>query len=543
MLRGKGAVLVLIGTLGISALVGGFYGPSLRASTTGANSMEQSIKEFSQVLSVVQQDYAKPIDVNKAIYNGAIPGMLLVLDPHSTFFTKKAFSQLQEDQHGRYYGVGMQIGPESGRTVVIAPFPGSPAYKAGIRPGDVILEVDGKSCKGLSTLQVANLLKGPRGTVVHITVGREGWKKPLQFTVTRQEIPHSSVTYYTMIQPGIGYIDISTFENEDTASALAKALKALDAPHLKGLILDLRGNPGGLLNQAVQVADRFLDKGQLIVSHRGRSSPERRYYAINGNGGDRVPMVVLVNGGTASASEIVSGALQDHGRALIAGTTTFGKGLVQTVTPLSYGTGLALTTARYYTPSGRLIQRPYKDISYWQYRFDPQPAPKRKAYLTDGGRVVYGGGGITPDVKIPAPKLDAFQTKLMQAGVFFPSIGTPLEIGVGDFTRYFLGQRPDITRDFTVGPSVIKDFEQFLTREHISYTPQDIQQNLSWLQWKIKREVFTSVFGLDAGYKVDLDHDAQLEKAIPLISEAKAIYAHARVMDAERAAAMKDNSR
>ena len=504
-------------TLHLPAILGGFYGPSVDASSSSTNDLEQSVKTFTQVLAVVEHDYAKPVKVDRTVYNGAIPGMLGVLDPHSSFFDQKAFSLLREDQHGRYFGVGMQIGPESGRTVVIAPFPGSPAYKAGVRPGDVILKVDDKSCKGLTTDQVANLLKGPRGTVVHVTVGREGWKQPIEFTITRGEIPHNAVDFYTMLSPGIGYVHISTFESEETADELAQATIAL--PH-----------------QAVQVGDMLHAKAQLIDSHHGRASPERRYYAVHGNDGDHVPIVVLVNSGTASASEIVSGALQDHDRALIAGTTTFGKGLVQTLTPLSYGTGLALTTARYYTPTGRLIQRPYRNISYWEYRFDPQPAKKPEVRLTDGGRTVYGGGGITPDVKIAAPQIDPFQRKLIQNGVFFPPIGSPLEIGVGDFTRYYLGQRPKVTRDFTVDQSVINEFQQFLTRQKIDYTPQDIQQNLDWLKWKIKREVFTSVFGLDAGYQVDLDNDEQVQKAIPLIPQAKQLYAHVRQILAERSA-------
>lgn len=536
MVRGKRAFLALIAILAISAVLGGLYGPKVRATTTNTSSMEESVQSFSRVLAVVEQNYAKPVDVDQIVYRGAIPGMLAVLDPHSSFFDKRAFSLLREDQNGRYFGVGMQIGPESGRTVVIAPFPGSPAYKAGIRPGDVILKVDDKPCKGLTTDQVANLLKGPRGTVVQVSVGREGWKEPLDFTITRSEIPHKSVDYYTMIRPGVGYVHVATFESEETADELADAMQKLDAPHLDGLILDLRGNPGGLLTQAVEVGDMLLDKGQLIVSHHGRSSPERRYYAVHGNEGDHVPIVVLINGGTASASEIVSGALQDHDRALIAGETSFGKGLVQTVNQLSNGTGLALTTARYYTPSGRLIQRPYHDISYWEYRFDPQAPKKPEIKLTDTGRTVYGEGGITPDVKIPSPKLDAFQQTLIERGVFFPPIGSPLEIGVGDFTRFYLGQRPAVTKDFTVDQGVINQFQQFLTRQHIAYTPQDIQNNLDWLKWKIKREVFTSVFGLDSGYKVDLDNDNQLQKAITLVPQARALYDNARKVMAERAA-------
>ncbi|HVB97724.1 MAG TPA: S41 family peptidase [Candidatus Dormibacteraeota bacterium] len=537
MVRGKRAFLILIAVLAISACLGGIFGPSVRATATGKTNIGQSVTTFTKVLATVENDYAKPVNVDRTIYHGAIPGMLAVLDPHSSFFDEKEFALLREDQNGRYFGVGMQIGPESGRTVVIAPYPGSPAIEAGVRPGDIILAVDGKSCKGLTTDQVANLLKGPLGTIVHVSVGREGWKQPLNFTITRQEISHKSVNYYTMLKPGIGYIRISTFESEETADELADAMAKLGAPHLDGLILDLRGNPGGLLNQAVQVGDMLLDKGELIVSHHGRSSSERRYYAVHGNGGDHVPIVVLVNGGTASASEIVSGALQDHDRALIAGTTTFGKGLVQTVSPLSFGTGLALTTARYYTPSGRLIQRPYQNISYWEYRFDPQPAPKVKAYLTDSGRTVYGGGGITPDVNIPAPQLNAFQQKMIEDGVFFPPMGSPLGMGVGDFTRYFLGQRPTITRQFTVGQPVINEFEQYLTAQHIAYTPQDIQQNLDWLKWKIQREVFSWVFGIDAGYKVDLEHDPQLQKAITLIPQARALYQNVRKILAERASA------
>ncbi|HEV2385720.1 MAG TPA: S41 family peptidase [Candidatus Acidoferrales bacterium] len=539
MTRGKRTLLVLAIVVAICAGLGGFYGPAVRATAQGNNNIEESVKSFTHVLAVVERNYAKPVNVDSAIYHGAIPGMLAVLDPHSSFFDKRAFALLEEDQHGQYYGVGMEIGPESGRTVVISPFPGSPAYQAGIRPGDVLLEVDKKSCKGLTTDQVASMLKGPRGTVVHITVGREGWDKPFEFTITRDAISHPAVDFYTIVKPGVGYIKISTFESEDEAAELAEALQKLDAPHLDGLILDLRGNPGGLFNQAVETGDMLLDRGQLIVSHRGRASPERRYYAVHGNQGDRVPIVVMIDGNTASASEIIAGALQDHDRALIAGQTSFGKGLVQTVSPLGDGTGLALTTARYYTPSGRLIQRPYHNISYWEYRFNPQPAPKADVKLTDSGRSVYGEGGITPDVQLPVPKLDAFQNMLLQRGVFFPL--EIVETGVGDFTRYYVGTRPTVTRDFVVNDAVIDQFKRYLDKEHITYTDQDIQQNLDWLKWKIKREVFTSIFGINAGYRVQLDSDPEMQKAVELIPQARALYENARKILAERTAAQSLN--
>jgi len=528
MTSNKRGVLVLILVLAVCAGLGGIYGPSVRATAAGTSDIQQAAKEFAQVLAAVQRNYAEPIDVNQAVEDGAIPGMLRMLDPHSNFFDKKQFSLLREEQRGRYYGVGMQVAPQGGQTIVVVPFVGSPAYKAGIRPGDAILKVDGKPCKGLNTPEVADLLKGPKGTVVHITIGREGWSKPLEFTVTRAEIPRPGVNSYTMLKPGIGYIRVSAF-NETTAEELAGTLKKLDAAHLDGLILDLRGNPGGLLNQAVEVADMFLDKGQLIVSHRGRASAERRYFAIHGNRGVEVPMVVLINDQTASASEIVAGALQDHDRGLIVGETSFGKGLVQTVSQLSDGTGLALTTARYYTPSGRLIQRDYRKVSLYDYHFNPEPPKQPEVKLTDSGRQVFGEGGITPDVKVSEPALDAFEQSLFERSVFFP-----FESGVGEFTRWYLGKRPEIGRQFTPDDAVMKEFRQYLKSQQISYTDADIQKDLPWIKERIKREVVTTVFGMDEGYKVDLEYDVQVEKAIELIPQARALYQNAKHIIAER---------
>jgi carboxyl-terminal processing protease len=525
-------VVVLIAVLGISAILGGLFGPTLRAraSSNSESQLQDSVKSFTRVLSVVQRNYADPVDTDKVIYDGAIPGMLHVLDPHSNFFDPKQYALFKEEQQGKYYGVGMTISQRENQTVVLAPFVGSPAYKAGIRPGDIVMKVEGKSCDGLTGTEVAEMLKGPKGTVVHISLGREGWDKPIEVTVTRDEIYRPAVEFYTMLKPGIGYVRLISF-SETTDSDVAEALKQLDYPKLDGLVFDLRNNGGGLLNQAVGLADMFLDKNEIVVSHRGRSSPERRYYAVRGNQGIGVPVVVLINGQSASASEIVAGAIQDHDRGLVVGENSFGKGLVQTQLPLSEDTALLLTTARYYTPSGRLIQRDYKNVSLYDYHYNPQRPKQPEVKLTDSGRQVFGQGGITPDDFVAAPKQDEFQLSLYRRGVFY---ATPQ--GVGDFTRFYLSAKPEITKEFVVNDEVVNEFRKYLDRQHIKYTEPQIQENLTWLKLQIKREVFTSAFGLNEGFKVALQDDPQLEKAIELIPQSRALYQNARKIVAERQA-------
>src|SRR5205807_2102989 len=421
--RSSRPVIFLVILIIIACGFGGAVYAQHGSNTANSDSdVRDNLRTFSQIYDIVEQNYAETVSPNKAIYNGAIPGMLHVLDPHSNFFDPKQYAQLREDQSGKYYGVGMQVGPRNNKVIVIAPFVGTPAYRAGIRPGDIIVAVDGKPTDNMSTGDVADLLKGPKGTTVHITVLREGNDKPLEFTVVRDEIPRYSVDLHFLIHPGIGYMHVSGF-NETTEKEVQDALDSFyQAGDLKGLILDLRQNPGGLLNEGVGVADKFLRKNQLIVSHHGRSSPERRYTATHGNGGKEYPLVVLVNRGTASAAEIVAGAIQDHDRGLVVGETTFGKGLVQTVYPLSNDTGLALPTAQYYTPSGRLIQRDYSNVSLYDYYFDRDgigDTTNKEVKLTDSGRTVYGGGGISPDVKVEAVKSNRFQDAMLQHYAFF----------------------------------------------------------------------------------------------------------------------------
>src|SRR5438445_1846905 len=456
--------------------------------------------------------------------------MLHALDPHSNFFDPKSYSLLREEQRGKYYGVGMTVGPRNNKVIVIAPFVGTPAYRAGIRPGDIIAAVDGKATDNMSTSDVADLLKGPKGTTVRITILREGSDKPLEFNVVRDEIPRNSVDLAFLIRPGIGYLHVTGFQ-ETTEGEVSKALESFG--DMKGLILDLRQNPGGLLNEGVGVADKFLKKGQLIVSHHGRASQEKRYSATHGNGGREYPLVVLVNRGTASAAAIVSGAVQDHDRGVIVGETTFGKGLVQTVTPLSENTGLALTTARYYTPSGRLIQRDYKSVSLYEYHYERKvPEHPTEVRLTDSGRQVTGGGGITPDIIVTAPKLNKFQQLLLQSDALFPA-----ETGVGGFTRYYMGTKPAVGKEFEVDDNLMMAFRQFLAKKNVRYAEADFAENLEWVKRKIKQEVFMSAFGQQEGMKVLLEADPQVRAAVDAVPQARALYQNVKKVIAQRSGA------
>jgi len=528
--RTRRTVFSLTVFFAVCALLGSVISKKVGAqSEADESNLRSSLRSFTSVYEVVEQNYAEPIEGDKpgkVIYDGAIPGMLRVLDPHSNFYDPKAYAKMREDQHGRYYGVGMLIQPQNNKVVVVYPMEGAPAYKAGVRPGDVIASIDGKITDNMTSEDVANLLKGPKGTHVQVTMLREGAAKPLVFDLIRDEIPNNSSDLRYEIKPGIGYIHIRGFQ-ETTGRELNEAIDSFG--DLKGLILDLRGNPGGLLSEAVAVSDKFLQKGQVIVSQRGRAFPEQIYRASHGNAGRDYPVVVLVNRGTASAAEIVSGALQDHDRALIVGETTFGKGLVQTVYQLSENTGLALTTYHYYTPSGRLIQRNYSGVSLYDYYYNhdsataPQPdASGREVKLTDSGRTVYGGGGITPDIKIEPPKSTHLQDVLLEHYAFF------------NFSKHYLANR-NVEKSFVVDDAVLTDFKQFLASQQIPYTEQDMNAVMDWVKANIKAEIFTSQFGQLEGLKVRADWDPMIVKAMGYLPQAQALEENARKVVTQKA--------
>ncbi|MBI4443926.1 MAG: S41 family peptidase [Acidobacteria bacterium] len=522
----RGLVLVLAVIL-ICAVAGGLFGPRVTAETASEDTeLRNSLLKVSRVLQTVEAHYAEPVEAEKVIYNGAIPGMLRSLDPHSNFFDPKSFALMREEQRGRYYGVGMTVTPRDGKTIVLAPFVGSPAYKAGLRPGDIIIQVDETPTDNLTTTEVAELLKGPKGTAVRILVLREGDSEPLPFMIVRDEIPRLSIEHAFRIAPDVGYIRIATF-NETTSKELRDKLEEMNTGTLKGLVLDLRNNPGGLLAEGVNVADVFLQRGQLIVSHRGRSSREKRYFATRGNRGQNFPLVVLINRYTASAAEIVSGAVQDHDRGLIVGEASFGKGLVQTVYPLSENTGLALTTAKYYTPSGRLIQREYSGVSLYDYfnnkeNKDNGGSARTDVRTTDSGRPVYGGGGISPDAEIPERQLNRFQQSLVRGYAFF------------NFARRYLAEHKTIPSDFEVADAVLDRFRQFLQEGKIPFTEAELMENQTYIRNSIKMELVLSVFGMNEAYKLEAAADPQIQKAIELLPQAAALLENAKQMMAQK---------
>lgn len=525
--------LLLALVLVISALVGGFYGRQSEAATTvsadaGTNdnsdiAIQSDLREFARVYNAVEENYATTLDANAAIYDGAIPGMLRQLDPHSSFWDPKAFAQVLQNQQGRYSGVGMLIGAVDARNTqsrVVQPFEGTPAFKAGLRPWDLIMAVNDKSTVGLSTSEVADMLLGPRGTTVTVSVQRVGHPKLLNFTMIRADVQHNSVDSHFQIDPGVAYIHLTGF-TETSTSEMANILDRLEQQGgIKGVVLDLRDNPGGLLNQAQGIADLFLAKDQVIVSDHGRNSPEHVLTAMRGNGGHDFPLVVLVDNMTASAAEIVSGAVQDHDRGLIVGQTTFGKGLVQSVMRLDDGTGLALTTAHYYTPSGRLIQRPYEGVSLYDYFYEHNlhstPLNQREVKMTDLGRTVYGGGGITPDVILPPIALNNFQQSLLDRSAFF------------EYADQYLSQHDSVPQSWTPTDATVDDFVAYFAAKHVALAPADVAANRTWLKQQIRFRTISSLYGLDAGLKTIMEQDPEVQKAVSLLPQAAALETRAQ---------------
>jgi len=504
--------------LAATTLLGGTLGPRLLAVSDATN---PKMKEYADLLATARAWYADDLGTEKLVY-ASISGMLDTLDPHSNFLEPEEYGAMQEKQRGSFYGLGIIISKRNGKVTVITPVEGSPAQRLGIRAGDIIELVEGQPIDDLPIDAVVKRLKGPKGTKVNVTIVRPGLGEPLQMTVTRAEIPTNSVSFAFMVEPGVGYVRLKDFTHT-SAPEIAEAFGKLEKQGMKKLVFDLRANPGGLLDQAIAVSDFFLRKGEKVVITRGRQAASEQVFTAPGrNTRPRIPVVVLINKGSASAAEIVAGAIQDQDRGIVAGTTSWGKGLVQSVYTLSDGAGLALTTAKYYTPSGRCIQRDYKEFIEYVTPADeedgegdaPAAPGSSEVFRTAGGRVVYGGGGITPDVVVKAGRLSRFMATLYARGVFF------------EWAVQYRAKHPDVPRDFRVTDAVRDDFLAWLdARPNAPEMPARVsweaEKDRSLLDRALAEELVGAVHGPEAGYRISIEGDEQLKKALTLFPEAE----------------------
>jgi carboxyl-terminal processing protease len=505
-------------------------------------------QDFSEALTIIQDNY---IDGNKldynAVFKSSIIGMLRSLDPHSNFYDREEFDEMKTDQRSEYFGIGASIGNqrrgEQTETYILATFDGSPAARAGLVFGDRIVEVNGEKMTGRPSLEVRDRIRGPRGSVVKITVERAANARLETVEITRDAVPQPSIPDAYFLRPGVAYVDMTRGFNYTTSDELEEKLEALRERGMTSLVLDLRNNPGGFLDQAVRVAGKFLQRGQLILTQKGRTD-QRPYRANNDNGQtDLTPLVILVNGNTASASEIVAGAMQDHDRALIVGETSFGKGLVQGIWPLEYGVGLTLTSAKYYTPSGRLIQRDYSNGGFYDYytrggstRLEQtsQPAkPTGPESRTDTGRTVYGGGGIAPDETVKPRTVSQAQQRLLNPLFFFTR---ELVNGrIAGFDQYKVQRVIDYNRelqstDFPVTDALYKAFREFLATDP-AWKPLQaaVDRHRSFVELQMRYNIITAAYGSTIAARVFIvTDDPQVARGVDALPRARDLAVNAQ---------------
>jgi carboxyl-terminal processing protease len=514
----------------LALVLGGLVGDRVLALTDEAR---DNLRVYTELINAAHDHYGVPVSYRDLVF-ASVQGMLRTLDPHTSFLPPDAYGSMREKQQTSFYGLGILVGLRDGQLTVISPVEGAPAARQGIQAGDVIQTIEGEPTQSLSLDDAVQKLKGPKGTQVKLTIVRRGLDKPLSLSVPRAEIPQTTVRASYMIDKDTGYVELSEFAR-GSGREVADAIEKLRAKGMKRLVFDLRNNGGGLLDQAIDISDQFLPAGSLIVETRGRTRDsiqefraDGKYPALN------LPVVVLVNEGTASAAEIVSGALQDHDMALVAGEPSWGKGLVQTVYNLSYGSGLALTTAKYYTPSGRLIQRDY--TSYFDYYTHagagpPKPGAQHvQLYQTDLGRKVYGGGGITPDVDVDEEKLSPFEQFLFARNAFF------------DFAVDYKAHHPIASEDWQPPAELLDEFRAYVTREKIA-TPQEIQEGFAkadvrdYVLLQLRAEIVSTAFGQEARSRILTSADKQVKTAMTLFPKAAQMLAQRQGLKEDRRAA------
>ena len=511
---------------------------------------EEKLKtQFVEAQEIIRENYLEEIDYEILTKTGIL-GMLRTLDPHSSYYDKKSFDDLRNDQRSQYFGIGSVIGMRDGKVFIQEPFRDTPSTRAGLRYGDQIVAIDGQNTETWDSNQVTKKLRGEQGTKVNVSVRRPGIAEPVTVTIERDAIAQLSITGTYLARPGIGYINMPRGFHSTTNDELTAAIANLKEQGATSMILDLRDDPGGFLDQAIKVSDKFLQRGQTVLSVRYREGKfqDRELQAESGSP-ESFPLVVLINKNSASASEIVAGAIQDHDRGLIVGENSFGKGLVQTIIPLNGGAGLTLTTARYYTPSGRLIQRDYSSSSMYDYFYhrslteaSDEAKKNAKQWMTDLRRPVFGGGGINPDVKVKDTRIEYLQDLNQTQSVML----SPIFL----FTRELVGGQVPAAKDFKLnGPPnfdhVLKSNEFAMTEEiaksfraainsflekhpEITMTPAQIDEHFAWAKNRVRYEVLLAAYGSDKAQQAMIETDAQMQKAISELPNAAALADRAR---------------
>ena len=529
----KKYALIIIFVITVSALLGGLFGKFSKTAADTSVTPEKIAADYREGLAVIEQNYVGTVN-REQISEKSIQSMLWTLDPHSAFFTADEFRKLNEEQASEFYGIGVSILQHRDGVYVKSIIPNTPADKAGLRYGDKFLTVDDKEAKEWSSSEVSKNVRGPKGTSVRVKMERAGVAKPLEFTIVRGGVPLPSIRNSFMLNGEVGYVGLVGGFQGTTSDELDRAIADLKKKGMKSLILDLRNNPGGLLQQAVKVVSRFVPEDKTAVSVKGRTRGGRMTdLTTDGGQIEDIPLVVMINGGSASASEIVAGAVQDYDRGVVVGTDSFGKGLVQRVFDLPYGTGMTLTTARYYTPFGRSLQRDYSSGSIYEYYTNngeedetngSKPKPVGSPVTTAGGRTLYGGRGIEPDIKAPAQKFTPLLGRINEASFFFVR---QLVAGQVKGFENFKRERQSFVQTIEPGDLAVNDrlFEAFrsfaIADKANGLTAENVNSQIDYAKTRIREELATANYSNEAGAQVLLETDPQLLKGVEAIIEAR----------------------
>ncbi|MFN0138946.1 MAG: S41 family peptidase [Pyrinomonadaceae bacterium] len=533
------AILLIV----IGVVIGGLFGRMpIRTEAEHGPTTAGVVADYKEALDLIDANYVGTVDHDE-VADSSMQAMLWTLDPHSSYFTREEFRKLDEEQSSQFYGIGVSILQHRDGVYVQSVIPETPADKAGLRYGDRFLSVDGKDATEWSSGEVSKNVRGQRGTSVNVKIERVSSPTPIELDIVRGGVPLPSIRNFFMLPNSIGYVGLTGGFQQTTSEELSIALADLKKRGMKSLILDLRGNPGGILEQAIAVVSKFVPSGKTVVSVKGANATELRELRSNGSTNENFPLVVMINGGSASASEIVAGAIQDYDRGLVVGSDSFGKGLVQRVFRLPYGSGLTLTTARYYTPFGRSLQRDYSSGSIYDYythgednpetaELDVKPKPVGSPVTTATGRTLYGGRGIEPDVVVPAQKFNALRGRINEAAFFFVRQLVAGKIAGFEAQKVEKQNFKQVLQpnEFSANDRLFEAFRSFTVADSKNgLTAENINSMADYARTRLREEIATANYSTEAGIQALLETDPQVLKAIEVMPQASGLLAKTNV--------------